>query len=403
MFSNVCLDIFYLKKKYMQKQITIAAMAAFLLLGIGCTKTDMLAEDLQSKDSPNLNVLSSIATEGCDVISFSNLQHGALISSVTSDGGVVVAMTSWSSRFRDEKVASMVFNSAQPEIDASKDIGTPNEKFEIAPGVYGPGKGKAGESGTYVNDVPMGNVMVIKDFSYLNKIVEDDVASWIAYDFGELKVTAKSITVLDVELSEGENANVMMYSSNGGEHLGTVNLSSTGQNGKEIKSLGDTKGVGYILVNLNGSMAMDDLRFCIETPPPPPPTGCTRTQGYWKTHGPSPKGNNKNEWDVTSMKLGNETYTADELLQIFNTQPKKGNGLVSLAHQLIAAKLNIANGAGYNDAVTKAIADADALIGDTIIPPRIGSGFISSAATSKLNDILTRYNEGKMGTSHCDD
>lgn len=386
----------------MQKQIKIAATSALLLLGIGCSKTDMNSDELQLKNGQQLNVLNAVATDGCDVISFSNLPDGALISSVTSDGGVVVAMTSWNSRFPLQTVASMVFNSAQPTLKPSFDIGTPNENFEISPGVKGPGVGSAGASGPYVNDVPMGNVMVIKNFDFTSIPVEDDVVSWIAYDFGDKKVTAKSITVLDVEHGEGESANVMLYSSKGGEHKGTVTLSPTGQNGKEIKSLGDIKGVGYILVNLNGSMAMDDLRFCVETPPPPPPNGCTRTQGYWKTHGPNAKGNNKNEWNVTSLILGTVTYQAEELLKIFNEQPKKGNGLVSLAHQLIAAKLNIVNGAGYSAEVAKAIADADLLIGDLIIPP-IGSGMLSSSRTSTLNDILDRYNNGKLGTPHCGD
>ncbi|HXU65209.1 MAG TPA: hypothetical protein VN962_26095, partial [Polyangia bacterium] len=71
---------------------------------------------------------------------------------------------------------------------------------------------------------------------------------------------------------------------------------------------------------------------------------CTFTQGYWKTHGPIPAGNNSNEWPVTSLTLGNVNYTDLQLQSIFDT-PAGGNGLISLSHQLIAAKLNIANGA----------------------------------------------------------
>jgi len=44
----------------------------------------------------------------------------------------------------------------------------------------------------------------------------------------------------------------------------------------------------------------------------------------------------------------------------FNT-PAQGNGLLTLTHQLIAAKLNIANDADSTD-IAQGISDADALI-----------------------------------------
>jgi hypothetical protein len=126
--------------------------------------------------------------------------------------------------------------------------------------------------------------------------------------------------------------------------------------------------------------------------------GCTFTQGYWKTHGPIPTGNNSNEWPVTSLTLGTVTYTDLQLQSIFDT-PAQGNGLISLAHQLIAAKLNIANGAD-GTAVAGAIATADALIGGLIVPP-VGTGSLPSSATSALTGTLTAFNEGAIGPGHC--
>jgi hypothetical protein len=95
--------------------------------------------------------------------------------------------------------------------------------------------------------------------------------------------------------------------------------------------------------------------------------GCTYTQGHWKTHGPIPTGNNVNEWPVISLTLGTVTYTDLQCQSIFDA-PAAGNGLIILAHQLMAAKLNIANGADGTD-IADAIAAADALIGDLVIPP----------------------------------
>jgi hypothetical protein len=125
---------------------------------------------------------------------------------------------------------------------------------------------------------------------------------------------------------------------------------------------------------------------------------CTYTQGYWKTHGPVPAGNNENEWPVDGLSLGTTAYTALQLQSIFDT-PAGGNGLIALAHQLIAAKLNVANGTDATD-VADAIANADALIGGLVVPP-VGSGFLAPSATGSLIAALANYNEGATGPGHC--
>jgi hypothetical protein len=122
--------------------------------------------------------------------------------------------------------------------------------------------------------------------------------------------------------------------------------------------------------------------------------GCTFTQGYWKTHCDTCTPNTL-PWPVTSLTLGNHSYTAAELEAIF--VPASGNGLLSLAHQLIAAKLNIANGAD-SSAIDAAIAAADALIGDLIV----GVDFLKPSVTSALTNELTNYNEGLTGPGHCE-
>jgi hypothetical protein len=109
---------------------------------------------------------------------------------------------------------------------------------------------------------------------------------------------------------------------------------------------------------------------------------CVHTQGYWKNHPSS--------WPVNSLKLGNVIYTKAQLLLIFD-QPAAGNGLISMAHQLIAAKLNVLAGAVVPAVITNAIATADAMVGNRIVPP-IGGGFISPSVTSNLNDVLEQFN-----------
>jgi uncharacterized repeat protein (TIGR01451 family) len=130
----------------------------------------------------------------------------------------------------------------------------------------------------------------------------------------------------------------------------------------------------------------------VTCPPPPPPGGCTFTQGFWKTH--------PEAWPVSSLTLGTVSYTSDELEAIFN-EPVAGNGLISLAHQLIAAKLNVASGADPT-AISQAIADADAMIDGLVVPP-VGSGSLAPGDTSDLVDSLTDFNEGLTGPGHCDE
>lgn len=127
---------------------------------------------------------------------------------------------------------------------------------------------------------------------------------------------------------------------------------------------------------------------------------CTFTQGYWKTHGPGDcvEGNNDNEWPVTSLFLGNVQYTDIELCAILHEQPQ-GNGLVSLAHQLIATKLNIENGADPTD-IASTVAAADAQIGDLVIPPH-GNGFLHPSETDDNTQALDDYNNGITGPGHC--
>ncbi len=87
-----------------------------------------------------------------------------------------------------------------------------------------------------------------------------------------------------------------------------------------------------------------------------PARKCPLTEGFWK--------NNPSAWPVTSLTLGSQIYTEAELLAILNTPVGSGNkadASLILADQLIAAKLNIANGSDPTP-VSATIADADSLL-----------------------------------------
>jgi hypothetical protein len=119
-------------------------------------------------------------------------------------------------------------------------------------------------------------------------------------------------------------------------------------------------------------------------------TNCTFTQGYWKTH--------PEAWPVTNLTLGTVNYNQTQLLQILN-EPAGGNGLLILAHQLIATLLNVAGGADPTPVATN-IANAHSLIGGLVIPP-IGAGFLAPATVNADATALDDYNNGNTTVPHC--
>jgi uncharacterized membrane protein len=122
-------------------------------------------------------------------------------------------------------------------------------------------------------------------------------------------------------------------------------------------------------------------------------SGCTYSQGYWKTMPLA-------ELAVPSMFLGCVEYSTSEIQKILNT-PVRSNGLISLAHQLIAAILNVNLGASSPD-INEQLYDALDIIGEQVIPP-FGNGFIHTKLVSVLVDNLEAFNEGKAGPPHCKD
>jgi hypothetical protein len=108
------------------------------------------------------------------------------------------------------------------------------------------------------------------------------------------------------------------------------------------------------------------------------------TLGFWKTH--------REAWCTDTLQLGDVVYDQRELLAILYFDVRQ-NGLVSLAHQLIAAKLNVACDSADP---TTCIEDADALIGSLVVPP-LGFGYLTAATTSSLVDCLTAFNEAAGG------
>jgi hypothetical protein len=127
--------------------------------------------------------------------------------------------------------------------------------------------------------------------------------------------------------------------------------------------------------------------------PPPPELGCTYTQGYWKTHSlAGPAGPYDDGWKNLAGGLEQNTIffnSGKTWLALWNTPPR-GSAYIQLAHQYMAAKLNVLNGASAPASVTSAIAAAEAYFTS-------GTGNITGLAST-----LGSYNEGLIGPGHCE-
>lgn len=137
----------------------------------------------------------------------------------------------------------------------------------------------------------------------------------------------------------------------------------------------------------------NDLIAQIVVPISDAPSGCVLTQGGYKNRF-------KNlVVQAAGVGMGTRTYTPTEIDQILKT-PVEGNGLISLAHQLITAKLNIYYSASAPQNVLNAISAADTLIGRLVVPP-VGTGYLKPSQTSALIGVLDSFNNGLLGTPHC--
>jgi hypothetical protein len=133
--------------------------------------------------------------------------------------------------------------------------------------------------------------------------------------------------------------------------------------------------------------------------------GCTLTQGYWKTHseyGPAP-------YDDTWAMLPNGADTpfflsGQSYYEVLWTPPK-GNAYYNLAHQYIAAELNVLNGAWIPVQALEAWNAATVLF-STYTPDEVAAlkgkgGKVLRQQFISLAEILDDYNNGLIGPGHC--
>lgn len=129
--------------------------------------------------------------------------------------------------------------------------------------------------------------------------------------------------------------------------------------------------------------------------------GCTLTLGYWKTHSVyGPAAHPDDTWYLlaatgpdTPFYLSGKTW-----YQAFWTAPQ-GNAYYNLAHQYMAAKLNVLNGASTTAAVSSAMSWAESFF-STYTPSSTLSKSVRQQVLAAAS-TLDQYNNGVIGPGHC--
>jgi hypothetical protein len=134
----------------------------------------------------------------------------------------------------------------------------------------------------------------------------------------------------------------------------------------------------------------------------PGPSGCTRTIGYWKTHSEKitpllPV------WLGTGSGKSIRVTTAPQAVQILSMSSQYGspsNGITKLYAQLLAAKLNMLNGADGSD-IAPTLLSADDFLAR--VDWRDWKELNADQKQTVLNwkTILDNYNNGLIGPGHC--
>ena len=388
-------------------------LAAAMLLFNACNPDETgVAELNKIEQTSNLQTGPS-----CEMITFDSFSKdgNGFVNKVTSDMGSEVMVAAYrrtaASTYDTWNVAN-VFDSGQswPAGNQIDDILTPNQEFG------GGGLGDGGKTGAYQNDTKLGNLLIINRSDSPSPAYDYNSGGRLTFDFSSLgSVTMKSITILDIDSYEA-GSHVALYRSGSSEPYKTVQMNVSGSNGVQELDLGNTTGVVKMVVtlgsegispngSLSGSGAIDNIQFCREVSE----YGCTRTQGYWKTHS---KYDNKKKYDATWAKVGEDTpffgsgYTYYNIMGV----PVQGYGYFNLAHQYVAATLNMKVASAPED-VRKAYKRATeifSMIPDQskptvmITPAQMKADKSLNEEAVRLAGILDAYNNGFTGPGHCD-
>lgn len=160
-----------------------------------------------------------------------------------------------------------------------------------------------------------------------------------------------------------------------------------------------------------GSYDYADALLTMETSECEECGGCTLTIGYWKNHdGSGPQVDEITPlitaagdtiWLGTAGKADSVAITTSaQAVNYLDRQGDSSNGINRLYAQLLAAKLNVLNGA-CDDAVEDTIAAADLFLATHNADDWSSLSHVEQAQVNQWKNALDDYNNGRIGPGHC--
>ncbi len=328
-------------------------------------------------------------------ITFDAMTRGQVVDSVRADGGYGPIRVFGSNLTNTPAAnAAVLFDShcADGCTGSDPDLGSPNVKFG------GPGEGFEGGRAPYANMTALGNVLIVHEYPKeiipfgqgIHGVTDPDDeggASTITLTFPE-PVTMYSFTVIDRENNEYQNVELLDAQ---GARIGLFTTPVTGNNGVAVVRTDSglegtgTPGVLQIKMSHQGSGGLDNIMFA---PPAPVEGGCTFALSYWKK--------NPDAWPLRQLSLGGMVYGKRTMLNIMVKNPK-GDKSILLAEQLIAAHLNIANGAD-GSSIAQVMMLADQWL---VAHGGIGKNQRKWDGAEWIMEALESYNVGASGPGAC--
>ena len=217
----------------------------------------------------------------------------------------------------------------------------------------------------------------------------------VSFNIEKVFVTSPTVTQPTCALSTGTivvnatGSGTLEYSINGGTSWSTINTFGGLAPGNYNIAARLQSNPTCIISYSSNPVVLTAATGCVVV--------CPKSQGYWK--------NNPSVWPASAlpMMLGtSNTYTKQQLRKILNTAVgtgTKADASLILAHQLIAAKLNIAAGATAPASVTSAITAADAAIGSSLIPMNVRTNTTLGKTMTSLAKTLESFNTGQLSIS----